>query len=71
MVVIVVSTNIVKSLIGVGQIALCHQPIESHEKLSLLQITYISTTNCAFSPATPIDHTYQCNDIVLLYTVHA
>ena len=66
-IVVVVSTKIAKSQkVGTWQSALCHQTVESHEKLSSNCLERpMNTANCAFSPTTPIDHTYQCHDIVL------
>ena len=65
-VVVVVSTKIAKSQrIGIWQSALCHQTVDSHKNYLLFALNRLerlmSTTNCAFSLAMPIDHTYQCH----------
>ena len=61
-IVVVISTKIAKSKkIGIWQSALCHQTVASHEKLPNHLERPMSTTNLAFSPATPINHPYQCH----------
>ena len=60
------STKIAESQnIVVWRSTLCHQTVESHDNLFLFASNRLewpmSTTNRAFSPATPIYHTYQCH----------
>ena len=61
-VIIVVSTKIAKChKTGVWQSALCHQTVESHKKLSSVCLKSLRMAHeNLFSPATPIEHTYQC-----------
>ena len=71
-VVVVAGTKINKSRkIDVGQSALGHQMVKSHEHYPMLASNHLgwptSSTNRAFSPATPIDHTFQCH----VSTAHA
>ena len=73
-VVVVVDTKITKSRkMDVGQSALCHQAVESHEKVSHVCFKLLRTTHKHYklwaSLAMPIEHTYQCHVLSCFHCV--